>query len=343
VSEYIVVADSALTDTVLPEGLAIVPGTSNAIVFAGGSDGSEISSTELVSGWDEFSNPDNIDIRILINGGETDLSVQTKMKSVAEERLDCIAVLDVPYASTNSVTDMLTFRNTTQNFNSSYCALYSPWPKVYDAYNDLLLTVPPSGLVAGQFAYNDYVGNPWSAPAGFNRGGLDVIEIVKLDGKPFTQGDRDVLYPAQINCLQMFRGEGNAIWGQRTEQAKDSALSRVNVRRLLIVIEKTLAISLRQFAFEPNNEITRFRIESLIKEYLDKLSSQGAFQLEGNDRGYHVVCDESNNTPAVIDDFALNVDVFVKPVRSAEFIRLQIIPTKTGASFKELIAKGVIF
>ena len=81
----------------------------------------------------------------------------------------------------------------------------------------------------------------------------------------------------------------------------------------------------------------------MLNEYLDKLSSQGAFQLEGGDKGYHVVCDETNNTPAVIDDFALNVDVFVKPVRSAEYIRLQVIPTKTGASFKELISRGVMF
>jgi len=343
VSSYISVADSDLADTALPEELAIVPATASSIILASGSDGSEISNTELIAGWDEFSNPDDVDIRILINGGETEEPVQLKMKTVAEARFDCIAVLDMPYASTNTVEDMLTFRNTTQNFNSSYCALYTPWPKIYDAYNDLLITVPPSGLVAAQFAYNDYVGNPWSAPAGFTRGGLDVLEVVKLDGKPFSQGDRDVLYPAQINPLQMFRGEGNVIWGQRTEQAKTSSLSRVNVRRLLIVIEKTLAISLRQFVFEPNNEITRFRIESLLDEYLDNLSAQGAFQLEGGDKGYHVVCDETNNTPATIDNFALNVDVFIKPVRAAEYIKLQIIPTKTGASFKELIARGILF
>lgn len=343
VSRYIIVSDSDLTDTILPEGLAIVPGTASAIILASGSNGDSISSSEPVLGWDEFANPDDVDIRILINGGETTVAIQSKMKAVAEARFDCIAVLDVPYASTNTAEDILTFRNTTQNFNSSYCALYAPWPKIFDPYNDLLIAIPPSGMVAGQYAYNDFVGNPWSAPAGFARGMLDAIEIVKMDGRPFTQGERDVLDPAQVNCLQMFRGEGNVIWGQRTQQVKSSALSRVQVRRLLIVIEKTLAISLRQFAFEPNNEITRFRIESLLNEYMDKLSSQGAFQLEGNDKGYLVVCDENNNTPAVIDDFALHVDVFVKPIRSAEIIRLQVIPTKTGASFKELIAKGVIF
>lgn len=337
ISKYIVVKDSALADTVVPKEQ-----TTNLAV-AEGSDGSDISSSELVLGWDEFSNPDDVDIRLLINGGEANVTVQTKIKEVAEGRFDCLAILDMPYASTNTVTDMLTFRNTTQNFNSSYCALYSPWLKIYDPYNDLLIDVPPSGHVTAQMAYNDYVGNPWDAPAGFTRGILDVLEIKKLDGKPFTLGERNVLYPAQINPLQMFRGEGNVIWGQKTEQTKSSALSRVNVRRLLIVIEKTLAITLRQFTFEPNNALTRFRIESTLNEYLDKLSSQGAFQLEGGDPGYHVVCDETNNTPAVIDDFQLNVDVFVKPVRSAEFIQLRIIPTDTGASFQELVTQGLIF
>jgi len=265
------------------------------------------------------------------------------MKTVAETRLDCFAILDMPYASTNSVTDMVTFRDTTQNFNSSYCGLYSPWPKVYDPYNDLLLRVPPSGYAAAQMAYNDYAENVWHAPAGFNTGLLDVLGVTKLDDKAFTEGERVTLYQNQINPLQMFKGEGNVIWGQKTEQAKSSALSRINVRRLLIVIEKTLAASLRQFVFEPNNELTRFRIESLLDEYLDKLSSQGAFQLEGDDKGYHVVCDETNNTAQVIDDFALHVDVFIKPVRSAEFIQLQIIPTSTGASFEELVDRGVMF
>jgi len=343
ISKYIVVADSALGDGVLPEGLATVPGNVGSIILASGSDGSEISSSDLISGWDEFTNPAEVDVRLLINAGETEVAVQNKLKSIAETRFDCLAILDMPYASTNTAADMLTFRNTTQNFNSSYCALYSPWVKVYDPYNDLLIRVPPSGYVAAQIAYTDYIGNPWDAPAGFSKGMLDVLEITKLDGKPFTEGDRDVLYPSQINPLQMFRGEGNVIWGQRTEQVKSSALSRVNVRRLLIIIEKTLAITLRQFTFLPNNEITRFRIETLLDEYLERLSSQGAFQLEGGDKGYHVVCDESNNTPAVIDDFALNVDVFIKPVRAAEYIQLQIIPTRTGASFKELIAKGLIF
>lgn len=334
ISQYIQVYDNtALVDTVLPKVQA------TQLDLEVGSDGSTPSAADFINGWDEFANPSDIDVRILINGGETDVTVQAKMKAIAEARADCIAVLDIPWASVQTVTDTMTFRSTTQNFNSNYCALYTPWVQIYDSYNDKLIYVPPSGYVAAQMAYNDYVANPWDAPAGFTRGVLDVIATSYI----FTQGERDSLYPVQINPIQLFRGEGIVIWGQKTEQKKSSALSSVNVRRLLIVIEKAMAVSLRTFLFEPNDEATRFRVTALLDEYLDRLSSQGAFQREGADRGYHVLCSTVNNTPATIDANQLNVDVFIKPIRAAEYIKLQSIITTTGASFEELIAKGVMF
>lgn len=333
ISKYIVVADNTgIGDDILPEA------ESSELGFLYGVDGTH-ENLDIVSGWTDFENPDNIDIRLLINGGETAKLVQTEMKRVAEARADCIAILDMPLLT--AAQSMLDWRvaDETHNFNSNYCALYSPWVQVYDPYNDKLIFVPPSGHVSAQIAYNDYVAQPWDAPAGFSRGRLDVIALSHV----FTEGERDTLYPKQINPIQMFRGEGIVIWGQKTEQAKSSALSSVNVRRLLIVIEKSIAISLRSFVFEPNNEITRFRLESMLKEYLDRLSAQGAFQTEGEDGGYHVLCDETNNTDATIDRGELNVDVFIKPIRSAEYIQLQTIITSTGASFEELIARGVMF
>jgi hypothetical protein len=338
ISPYIIVKDNVdLVDTVLPTAQAV------RLDFSGGSDGSEISDSDLTLGWEEFENPDDVDVRILINGGETSVTVQTKIRDIAEARMDCIAILDMPYASTNSSTSMLTFRNTTQNFNSSYCALYTIWPEVHDQYNDLLLRIPPSGLAAAQYAYNDSVANVWFAPAGFNRGILNsVLSCTKLDGKTLTEGERDVLYPAQINPLQTFRGEGHAIWGQVTLQKKTSALSDINVRRLLIVIEKAMSVALRSYVFEPNNDLTRFRITAMLNNYLGLLSAQGAFQTEGGDQGFHVVCDETNNTPAIIDNKELRVDVFVKPSRAAEYIRLRVTPTTSGASIEELIAQGAL-
>jgi len=337
-SDYIYVQDNvALADTLMPDGFA------TPVNLGDGNDGTAYSSSdfasEIATGWDEFANPADVDIRILLNGGETNVTVQAKMQAIVEDRADCFAILDIDYTEMgSSVADAITWRRgDTCNINSSYCAMYAPWVRINDPYNDVLIYVPPSGYVGAQFAYNDYVAQPWNAPAGFNRGMVNVISMQDI----FTKGERDLLQEAQINPLQTFRGEGDVIWGQKTMQTKSSARSRVNVVRLLIVIEKSMAVSLRPFVFENNTEITRFRIEAMLTEYLDLLSSQGAFQTEAGDKGFKVIVDSSNNTPAVIDRNELHVDVFVKPVRTAEYIQLQTIVTSTGASFDELIARGV--
>lgn len=330
-SRYIYVADSAMADTALPQA------NSELVVMGGGANGSRPTTGQLVTGWSMFANPDDIDIRMLINGGETEIAVQTEMKRIAEKRADCVAILDMPYDKIHSVTDMVVWRNTVQNFNSSYCALYSPWIQDYDRYNDLLIELPPSGYIAAQYALTDYIGNPWDAPAGFERGMLDIIGVTRV----FEEGERDVLYENQINPIQMFRGEGNVIWGHKTQQVKHSATSRVNVRRLLIVIEKAVAVTLRQFLFQPQTELTRFRVESILSQYLDMLQAQGAFQTEYGP-GYMVLCNETNNTAQVIDNNELRVDVFIKPVRVVDYIRLQTIITTTGAQFTELIARGAM-
>lgn len=329
---YVMDGDAVYANTVMPKAQA------TTLAFLRGSDGSAVTASERNTGWDAFANPDNIDVRILIDGGSENVTVQTKMKTLAEARKDCIAILDVPYTETSSVASTVSWREVTQNFNSSYCALYSPWVKWFDQYNGQIVTLPPSGFVASQIAYNDYVAEPWYAPAGLNRGLLNVLSVTPV----YTQGERDTLYATEVNPLQTFRGEGNVIWGQKTEQTKDSALNRVNVRRLLIVLEKSIATSLKYFVFEPNSEITRFRITAMLEQYLDNLSAGGAFQITSTDRkGYKVVCDESNNTPATVDLNELHVDVFIKPSRAAEYIQLQAIITTTGTSFNELIARGV--
>ncbi|MHA1692954.1 MAG: phage tail sheath subtilisin-like domain-containing protein [Candidatus Heimdallarchaeaceae archaeon] len=336
-SNYIYVQDNTdIDDTEMPDGFA------TQVNFGSGSDGTAYSSAEfasaIASGWDKFENPADVDIRILLNGGETNDTVQTKMKEIAESRADCIAILDIDYTQMGLGVDYaVTWRKDTININSNYCALYAPWVRINDPYNDVLIYVPPSGYVGAQFAYNDYVAQPWNAPAGFNRGMLNILSMQDI----FTEGERDTLYEAQINPLQTFRGEGDVIWGQKTLTSKTSALSRVNVRRMLIVIEKAMAISLRPFVFENNSQLTRFKINAMLVEYLDLISSQGAFQTESGDKGYKVIVDETNNTPAIIDRNELHVDVFVKPARTAEFIQLQTVVTRTGASFNELIVQGV--
>jgi len=336
-SKYIVVEDSTTVDTTMPKEQATVLNTD------GGDDGSAATSSEINTGWDSFANPDDVDVRILIEEGyastATAAAVQGKMKTIAEARKDCIAVLSIPSEAIGSVANMVTYRDTTQNFNSSYCAIYAPWVKIYDQYTDSVLEVPPAGYAASMMAYNDYVADPWYAPAGAKRGLLNILGVTDV----FTSGERDTLYAAEINPVQTFRGEGSMIWGQKTERTTKSALDRVNVRRLLITIEKAMSVYLREYLFEPNNEITRFRVTSVLEQYLDNISARGGFQTEAGDKGFSVVCDETNNTPQTIDLNELHVDVFIKPIRMAEFIQLQAIITTTGASFNELIARGVMF
>jgi len=326
-SKYISVLDNdSMAEDVYPKE------NTDYLAFSGGDDGSAVSDSEVNSGWDKFANPDKIDVNILINAGYTGAAVANKLKSIAESRKDCIAILDVPYNDCDDVSDTVSYRSSTLNINSSYCAIYAPWIQIYDQWNDTNVWIPPSGMVAGAIAYNDYVGEAWFAPAGFNRGLLSAISVQKV----YTLGERDLLYEAQINPIQSFRGDGIVIWGQKNMQTKASALNRINVRRLLIVIEKAVSTSLKYFLFEPNDDITRLRIVQMIDEYLRMIQNRRGID------SYQVVCDESNNTPDVIDRNELIVTVYIKPTHDIEYISLDMVITRSGASFEELISRGIV-
>lgn len=317
-------------------------GTSLLAEASGGTVGAQAS--YFTAGWNMFSNPSSIDIRLLIGAGQCDPTIQSYITNICNTRRDCMAILDMAPSATTSTTAMVTWRTTTQNINSTYGALYAPMVMDYDSNNDTNVFLPGSGYVASQFAYNDYVADVWYAPAGLNRGVLNCLSVVNQNGTRlvFAQADRDTLASNQINPLQVFTGSGNVIWGQKTLASTPSALDRVNVRRLLIIIEKVMSIALQQFCFEPNNDLTRFKVTAMLETYLDQLSAQGAFQTELGDKGYSVVCNDTNNTPAVIDNQTMVVWVFVKPSRAAEIIQLNVIVTPTGTAFNELIAQGTL-
>jgi phage tail sheath protein FI len=330
-SNYIkVFNNAAIADTVLPQ-------YGTYISLAQGSDGNAVTTGDYTTGWDFFANKDRIKVALLINAGATVVTVQQKMLTIAESRQDCLALLDIPYSALTSSSDMITWRQSTQNFNSSYCALYAPWVKVNDPFNNQLVTLPPSGYVASRFAVNDDKGYRWTAVAG-EMGALNVPALSNI----FSQTDRDVLYPVQINPIQMFPNEGIMIYGQKTEQVKGSATDRINVRMLLNLVKESAATFLRPFLFKPNNETIRFRVTAALDEYLTTLSAQGAFQTEAGDRGFRVECSTTNNTPATIAAHELHVDIYVKPVSVIEYIQLQVIVTPNSVNFAELIAKGFV-
>jgi len=307
--------------------------------FGGGLNrGATITDIEIEDAYDVYEDPETIDINLLIDADKSTI-IKTHLISIAEDRKDTMAILDVPQSLVvnnkgNETTDMRNFRLGTHgtynlNSNTSYAALYGNWLEVYDKWNGRYRWIPSSGHVAGIYANTDDVSDPWFAPAGLNRG---IINNVRKLGYNPNQATRDILYKNGINPIASFAGQGKVVWGQKTMLDKNSAFNRVNVRRLFIILEKSIATAVKYFLFEPNDSFTRLQLINMIDPFLrDVKSRRGIYD-------YMLVADSTNNTPERIDRNELWVDIYIKPTKAAEFIVLNFIATKTGASFTELAA-----
>jgi phage tail sheath protein FI len=213
------------------------------------------------------------------------------------------------------------------NVSSSYAVLDSGYKFMFDRFNDVFRYVPLSGDIAGLAVRSDFETETWFSPAGFNRGQLR--DVVKLALNP-KQIQRDQLYSNGINPVVSFPGQGTLLFGDKTMLAKPSAFDRINVRRLFIVLEKAIATAAKFQLFEFNDSFTRAQFKSLIEPFLlDVQSRRGIID-------FKVVCDESNNTPEIIDRNEFVADIFIKPNRSINFITLNFIATRTGVNFDEI-------
>jgi len=212
--------------------------------------------------------------------------------------------------------------------NSNYSAIYGNWVKIYDQFSDGFIWMPASGFVSAVYAKSDAATQPWFAPAGLNRGSLP--GIVDIGVNP-NQKQRDYLYLISVNPIAFFNGDGYVVYGQKTLQSKPSAFDRVNVRRLFLTLERAVQKSVKYFVFEPNTDFTRTRLKNTITPIFDLAkNTQGLYD-------YLIVCDTRNNTPDVVDRNELAVDIYIKPVKAAEFILVNFIATTTGQNFSELI------
>jgi len=219
-------------------------------------------------------------------------------------------------------------KNCYSSIDSNYSAGYANWIKNYDSYSDKQIWLPASGYVAAIYARSDSATQPWFAPAGLNRGTIN--NITDLAFNP-NQKQRDYLYTISLNPIVYFSGDGYVVFGQKTLQSKPSAFDRVNVRRLFLTLERAVQKTLKYYVFEPNTEFTRTRVRNSITPILDLArNTQGLYD-------YNIVVDERNNTPDVIDRNELAVDIYIKPVRTAEFILVNFIATRTNQNFQELI------
>ena len=211
---------------------------------------------------------------------------------------------------------------------SSYVATYGNWIRTNDAYANKQVWVPSSAYAAAVYAQTSQTAYPWIAPAGFNRGTLTNVTDIAINP---TQKQRDLLYKININPISYFSNDGFVIYGQKTLFRKPSAFDRINVRRLFLTLEKETQALLKYFVFEPNTFATRNRLKGALVPIFDQAKlNDGLYD-------YLLICDETNNTPDVIDNNELRISIYVKPVRAAEFILADFIATRTGVDFSELV------
>jgi hypothetical protein len=299
----------------------------------------------ISSAIDLFANKEKYDVSLMFAGdglvsannnfSETDYTtIVNKYLNVADVRKDAVAFISPPYAnsvtSTAKSTDVASFRNGSGILDTSYGVMDSGWKYQYDKYNDVYRWIPLNADIAGLCVRTDLQRDPWFSPAGLNRG--QIRNLVKLSFNP-SQIDRDTLYKNGVNPVVSFPGEGTVLFGDKTLQGRPSAFDRINVRRLFIVLEKAIAKASRSSLFEFNDEFTRAQFVNLVEPFLrDVQGRRGIYD-------FRVVCDESNNTPQVIDANQFVGDIYIKPARSVNFIQLNFVAVRSGVSFDEIVGR----
>ena len=300
---------------------------SDYIKLTNGSGGDTVTDDIMLQGCDYLASRRDIFVTLLMDGGYSVPSFQKQgLIQLCENRKDCFAILTCPIATEQSsdyMTQVLDYRRNQLNASTSYAALFSPHVYIQDKWNDRKLYAPVDGYVAAAISETASNYEMWYAPAGNRRGQLNVLDLVRR----YSEGEQSTLYDAGINPIDFYPGKGIKIWGQKTLLSRPSALDRINVRLLLIVIEPAIAEFLEDFVFEFNDDITRIQAKSGIDSYMNNIKARrGVYD-------FLCKCDLENNTQEDIDANKMNVDLFVKPVRVAEFINFTTIITRTGASF----------
>jgi len=314
--------------------------TNKTLSFVSGGAGSsetDISVANLALAYDKFKSAEDIDISLILGGkgrgGNGEQLANYIIDNICEYRRDCVAFISPDQADTVNVPgrelqNVIDFRNLLRS--TSYAVLDSGYKYQYDKYNDVYRYVPLNGDTAGLCVRTDTTRDPWFSPAGFNRG--QIKNVVKLAFNP-DKADRDQLYKNGINPVVNFPGQGVVLYGDKTLLAKPSAFDRINVRRLFIVLEKAIATASKFTLFEFNDEFTRASFRNLVEPFLrDVQGRRGIFD-------FRVVCDDTNNTPEVIDRNEFRGDIYIKPARSINFIQLNFVAVRTGVEFEEIVGR----
>ena len=312
--------------------------------LTGGTDDYSYTAGEVNEAYDLFQDTEETEVDFVLMGGSFGSEVDTlskaqKVTAIAAARKDAIAFVS-PYkgnqiGSGGSALSSVQQRTNTLNFftavtSTSYAVLDSGYKYMYDRFNDKYRWVATNGDVAGLCVSTSSTVADWISPAGLSRGGLR--NVVKLAYNP-NKADRDELYQNRINPIVTFPGSGSVLFGDKTALASPSAFDRINVRRLFLNIEKRVGNLGKAVLFELNDEVTRSGFLSNINGYLNDIVAQQGIT------DFLVVCDESNNTPDVIDRNEFVAELFIKPARSINYVTVTFTATRTGVSFSEVVGR----
>jgi len=318
----------------------------DSLSFTNGADGRQPTTGQKLLAWNtHFGSPDNQDISLIISGSSqaddgSGTAVVTRaeatayynqLMNIAEDRKDCVAFFspvksDVVDSGTSGAANVKLTADTVNG--SSYSVMSSNWLYQYDKYNDRYVYIPDNGSVAGLCARTDFTNDAWYSPAGFNRG--QIFGVTKLAFNP-TKADRDLLYRSRVNPVVTFSGQGTVLFGDKTLVANDSsAFSRINVRRLFIVLEKAISTAAKFQLFEFNDSFTRANFRAAIEPFLRGVQGRRGIY------DFSVICDETNNTAGVVDASQFVASIFVKPARSINFISLTFVASRSGVDFEEV-------
>lgn len=336
-SSWVKIANTAVITAAMTNEDSVGTEKLNAYeTMSGGTDASTETSATLSSlafAWDTFKNTNEIDISFILQGKGDDLGVRANyiISNVADYRRDCVAFISpskeavVDELKTNSkMENAIAYRNKIQN--SSYAFIDSGYKYRYDKYNDKYRWTPLNGDMAGLSARVD----PWESPAGYRKG--IIKNIVKLAFNP-SKPQRDVLYSADVNPVMSQAGRGIVLFGDKTGLGINSAFDRLNVRRLFIAVEKSIATAAESFLFEFNDDFTQTQFKNIVDPFLRDIQGR---------RGiidYRVVSDASVNTPEVVDANKFRASIFIKPARSINVIELTFVATRTGVEFDEIVGQ----
>jgi len=294
---------------------------------------------------DIVKDAERVESNLMVIPGVVNQDLTTRLVRVAEERADTMAIIDLeedylPF--TENTNDSLANQGNIDNavrimkdrlIDSSYGAAYYPWVQIKDPFNNRILWSPPSVVALGAMAYSESVKDVWFAPAGFSRGGLTAtgaggLPVVGVN-QQLTSKQRDKLYEVNVNPIASFPAEGIVIFGQKTLQLTPSALDRINVRRLLIFLKKEVSRIASTILFEPNLEVTWAAFTAKADSLLNSVKARLGLQ------DYKLVLDKTTTTPDLVDRNILYAKVYLKPARAIEFIALDFIITRSGASFED--------